>query len=315
MQAVAVRTFRAPAELMEVPSSPPGPGELLVRLEAAGVNPLDWKIVDGLYEGRRPHLFPIVLGVDGAGTVEALGEGTRRFRVGDRIAGSFLHDPVGVGTYAQRTTVPETNALAVVPPALPSTEAAALPTAGITAVEVLELLSVPSGGTLLVVGASGGVGSIATQLASRRGIRVVAAARPETEATVRALGAVEVLAPGDGLLPELKRRYPGGVDGLLDTGSDKPTFARLAPSVRRGGTALTTTFVADTSAAQADGIRRVNFNLQPRAETMARLLAEYGSGDLRPPVSRVRPLAEGPQALIESRARRSVGKTVLSIPR
>ncbi len=315
MRAVAVRAFKETPQLMEVSHAEPAPGEVLVRLEAAGVNPFDWKIVDGIFEGRRPHVFPLIVGIDGAGTVVSVGEGVRRFQVGDRVCGQFLHDPVGIGTYAEFATAPERIAISRVPKEVAVTAAAALPTAGMTALDALDVLAIPSGGTLLVVGASGGVGSIATSLAARRGITVLATTRPASETVVRKLGAKETIDPGrSDLIEAVRRMSPNGVDGLLDAGSDKPTFARYASLVRRGGTAATTTFVADESASAADGIRRVNINLQPRHALLDRLLTEAAEGRFIVPVERTMPLSEGPRALAESRARTSVGKMVLTIP-
>jgi NADPH:quinone reductase-like Zn-dependent oxidoreductase len=315
MKAVAVLKFKGTPELLETDEPRPDQGQLLVRMEAAGVNPFDWKILDGIFDGRRPHVFPLIAGVDGAGIVEAVGAGVRKFRVGDRVAGSFLHDPIGTGTYAERATVPETNAVTHVPAPMTAAQAAAAPTAGITALEVVDLLKVPAKGTLLIVGASGGVGSLATAIAAGRGISVVATAHAGSEDHVRSLGAAEVVDAASPDLPALVRRsHPDGVDGLLDVGSDKPTFARYAQLVRRGGTAVTTTFVADPSAGQADGVRRINYNLEPQARTLERLFSEVTSGHLTVPIARTLPLAEGPRALADSRARTSVGKTVLTIP-
>ncbi len=314
MRAVAVRSFRTDPELLEVAAPTPADDELLVRLEAAGVNPLDWKIVDGIYDGRRPHVFPLVVGIDGAGVVERAGPKVRHLRAGDRVCGQFLHDPVGIGTWAEFATAPDRIGIAPYPKSLSPTEAAALPTSGMTAIDGLDLVKVPAGGTLLVVGASGGVGSFATQLAVHRGITVIATARPASEAVIRSLGASELVDPSrPDLVDQVRARYPQGVDGLLDAGSDKPAFARLATLVRRGGSAVSTRFVADVSASAADGIHRVNLDLQPRRELLERLLTEIRSGDLRIPIGETLPLDDGPRALAESRARTSVGKTVLTI--
>jgi NADPH:quinone reductase-like Zn-dependent oxidoreductase len=191
MRAVAVRAFRGAPELVDVPPREAAEDEIRVRLQAAGVNPFDWKILDGIFDGRRPHVFPLIAGVDGAGEVESVGAQVRRFHVGDRVFGSFLHDPIGVGTYAELAPVPERNAIASLPAPVTFVEAAALPTAGMTALEAVDRLALRSGETLVIVGASGGVGSIATGLAAQRGIRVIASARPDSEKLVRALGATE----------------------------------------------------------------------------------------------------------------------------
>jgi len=314
VRAVAVRAFRTVPELMELPTPEPKDDEILIRLEAAGVNPFDWKLIDGLFEGRRPHVFPLVVGLDGAGTVAAVGGAVRRFHVGERVAGQVLHDPVGTGTYAEWTAAPERLALARIPDGLSARSAAALPTSGMTALGALDELALGRGATLLVVGASGGVGSIATALAAASGVHVIATARPASRGLLQGLGAAEVLDPAEGDLADRVRRAHGdGLSGLLDAGSDRPTFARLAALVRRGGVAVTTMFVADEAAGRIDGVRRVNLDFQPRAETLERLFSAVVAGSLTVPVTRVLPLADGPRAIAESRARTAVGKTVLAV--
>src|SRR5579863_2950848 len=108
MRAIAVRQLGEVPEMMDLPKPTPGPGEILVKLRAAGVNPFDWKIIDGVAEAGRPHVFPLILGVDGAGTIEAVGSEVKTFAVGDGVYGQFLHSPVGIGTYAEYVIAPET---------------------------------------------------------------------------------------------------------------------------------------------------------------------------------------------------------------
>lgn len=312
MRAVAVRKFRALPELMELPVPSIGPGELLVRVEFAGMNPFDWKIADGAFEGHRPHVFPLVLGVDAAGTVEAVGPGVEKFRPGDRVVGQFLHDPVGTGTYAELATVPEGIAVVRVPETLPFAEAAALPTAGMTALAALDALGLARGESLVIVGASGGVGSFATEIATGRGVRVIAVARASSAARLRSLGAEEVMDPtSHDVLVALKHARPGGADGLLDAMSDRSGFERFAAVVRRGGTALSTTFAADVSALERSGVRGVNLNLIPDEVLMDRLVREVLSQQLKVPLERRVSLAEVPATLAELKTGRGHGKTVV----
>lgn len=314
MRAVAVPRFRVPAELMELPEPTAGAGEILVRVDFAGINPFDWKIADGIFEGRRPHVFPLVLGVDGAGTVDATGRGVTRFRAGDRVVGQFLHDPVGTGTYVERTPVPESLAVVRVPPEVALPEAAALPTAGMTALAGLETLALPPGSSLVIVGASGGVGSFATELAAARGIRVTAVARARSTSRLRSLGAAEVVDPtSEDASAAVGRSYSRGVDGILDLMSDGSGFARYVSLVRPGGVAVTTTFAADAETLASPGIRVVNLNLQPRADLLARLVKEIVDHRLKVPVERQVKLAEAPSALSELKAGRGRGKTVVSV--
>lgn len=298
---------------MELPRPAPGPGELSVRVEAAGVNPFDAKIADGVLR-PRPHTFPLVLGVDAAGVVESCGPAVTQFAVGDSVFGSFLHDPVGVGTYAEATVVPERNALARVPRELSFVEAAALPTAGMAALASLDALGLPTGATLVIVGASGGIGSFAVQLASARRIAVVAAVRPGAAPRMRGLGASETVDSEPDRLPaRLRERYPGGVDGLIDVMSDGPRFARLAACVRSGGTAASTVYAAGTTRTSDSGARMVDMILEPTAALLERLAEAIVAERLTVPVERTVPLESAASALEELRAGRGAGKTVVAV--
>ncbi len=305
-----MKAFREPPALLELPDPSPSDGEIRVRLEAAGVNPFDWKIADGILKDHRPHVFPLILGVDGAGTVGAAGSKVRRFRVGDRVFGQFLHDPIGRGTYAEQVAVPETNALVRIPPALSSLEAAALPTAGMTALDSLDKIGLSPGMSLLVVGASGGVGSFVVPLAVAAGIRVVAIARSSSHARLRSLGAIETVdAAGGDPVGELRARHPAGLDGLLDVVSDAATFARWAGLVRPGGAVASTVYAAGTT----PGVRSINVDLTPSAPLLDRLTGAVAAGKVRPPIERTISLADAPSAVADGRAGRLAGKTVIRI--
>jgi NADPH:quinone reductase-like Zn-dependent oxidoreductase len=286
MRAVAVPRFHAPAQLMDLPVPSVGPLEVLVRVAFAGINPLDWKVVEGLYERDRRHVFPLVLGVDGAGTVETVGSGVAEFGVGDRIFGQFLHSPVGTGTYVDLTPVPEGIGVGKVPDGLNLEEAAALPTAGMTALATLDTLALAPGASLVIVGASGGVGSYATELAAARGVRVTALARSSSAARLRSLGAEEVVDPSAGdASATVSQTHPHGVDGLLDLMSDSPGFARWTALVRRGGAAATTTGAANAETLQGAGIRGGNVGLAPTPQLLERLAREVVERHLKVPVA------------------------------
>ncbi|MFY9716785.1 MAG: NADP-dependent oxidoreductase [Thermoplasmata archaeon] len=310
MQAVAVREFGAVPAVLELPLPTPGAGEVRVRMEGAGINPFDWKIADGVLKGSRPHVFPLILGVDGAGTIDAVGPGVARFRVGDRVFGQFLHDPVGRGTYAESALVPESKAIGRIPSSISSWEASALPTSGMTALEALDRLGLSSGKSLVVVGASGGIGSFAVPLAADAGVRVIAVARSSSHERLRSIGATETIDPSS---PEpqaaLRAIRPAGIDGLLDLVSDAPTFARWAATVRPGGIAATTVHAAGPVA----GVRTVNIDLEPRSELLERLAALVAGGRIRVPMERVIDLSAAPAAVVEGRAGRLSGKTVIRL--
>jgi NADPH:quinone reductase-like Zn-dependent oxidoreductase len=193
-------------------------------------------------------------------------------------------------------------------------EAAALPTAGMTALAGVEALGLAPDTTLVIAGASGGVGSFATELAASRGARVIALARATSASRLKSFGAAEVADPTDpGTPAALARAYPNGVDALLDAMSGPAGFARFASLVHRGGTALSTTFAADVAALSASGVRGVNLNLIPDAALMERLVREVVGHRLRVPLERRVSLAEAPTALAESKAGHGRGKTVVAL--
>ena len=311
MRALASDALRAPPRLMELPVPIPGPQELQIRVEAAGVNPIDAKILNGLLEGR-PHVFPVVAGVDGAGTVAQVGQSVSNFAVGDSVFGSFLHDPVGVGTYAEYSTALDGGAVAKIPPGLSAVEAAAVPTAGMAALASLEELDLPRGASLAVVGASGGVGSFATQLAAARGLRVVAIARSSSRERLLGYGVSETVDPEAGDVTDgLRRAVPDGLDGLLDLMSDRESFARLASFVRPGGAAASTRYVGPVAELPRRGVRAFDVDLQPSAALLGRLVDDLQRYRLRIPVARTVALSEAADALRAFTSGRSVGKVVI----
>jgi len=310
VRAVAVSAFGATPELVDIARPAPGPGEVLVNLAAAGVNPFDWKVADGMLDGKMPHVFPFVLGVDGAGTVEAVGEGVTRFAAGDPVYGQFFHAPAGVGTYAEYVTVPEGQSITAAPTSVPASAAAAVPTAGVTALTLLDEVGAGPGQRLLVVGATGGVGSFVTQLAAARGAHVIATAGADAADRIRGLGAAETVDHHKGAIAD---QLPDGVDALIDVVSDAPAFAANAALVRPGGVAATTVFAADPAALAERQVRGVNVNGKPTPAILDLLAAEIDAGRLRVPVETEVPLAEAPDALALSRSGRSRGKTVIVI--
>jgi NADPH:quinone reductase-like Zn-dependent oxidoreductase len=300
--------------MIELARPEPKPGEVLVRLSAAGVNPIDWKLADGMLNGQIIHTFPLVLGVDGAGHVEQVGPGVSRFKVGDRVYGLFLHAPVGSGTYAEYVTVPEGLAIAHAPRCITAAQAAAVPTSGMAALQLLDMLAIPRGQTLLIVGATGGVGSFATQLAAQRGIRVIATARADTAQRMRVLGAAEIVDHGRGAVADqMRASHPRGVDAMIDLVSDKAGFAKLTAIVRDGGAVASTLWSADPDALRMRGLRGGNFNLRADANLLRRLAEAIDSGRLRIPIQTEIPLDRAPTAIAESRAGKARGKTVIVI--
>jgi NADPH:quinone reductase-like Zn-dependent oxidoreductase len=190
MRAIAVRQWggRDALELVDVEAPPVAPDGVLLRVRAAGVNPVDVGIREGRLAGAFPSHFPVIPGWDAAGVVEAVGPAVTWFKPGDAAYGYCRRHELEYGTYAEYVTVPE-GYLAHMPRELSFEEAAALPLAGLTAHQSLEILGLRGGETLFLTGGAGGVGHLATQLAVARGATVLATASPGNHAFLRELGA------------------------------------------------------------------------------------------------------------------------------
>jgi NADPH:quinone reductase-like Zn-dependent oxidoreductase len=299
----------------EIPTPKPGQGQVLIKLRAAGMNPMDLWLASGAWK-PMPATFPMVLGADGAGVVEELGEGTSRYSVGDDLFGQLLIAPLGsAGTYAEYVAVSENAPLARVPTGLDDVVAAALPTAGGAGLALVDQLEPLADKTVLIVGAGGGVGSFATQFAANAGANVIANVRVDDAERMRGYGAMETIDRRAVALPAAVRQaHPDGVDVLIDlVDADAPGFAALASLVRPGGTAMSTNYVADEEALRTTGVMGINFALQASSELFERVAQAVADGRiLAPPITRIS-LEEAPAVLNPAQARPVGGKTVITL--
>jgi NADPH:quinone reductase len=286
MRAVTVSEYGGAPALTDMPDPQPGPGEVLIKIQAAGMNPMDRNLANGAMKATTPASFPFILGSDLAGTVEAVGDGAAKFKSGEAVFGHLLIAPLGsAGTYAEYVAVTEDAPMTRIPEGLDPTIAAALPTAGATALQIVESLQPLTGKTVLVVGAAGGVGSFATQIAANAGAHVIAV-DAGAEDRLRAYGAAETVDFTAGSVPDaVARTHPHGIDVLVDVASDADGFAALASLVRRGGTAVTTRFLADTEALASRGVAGVNYRLEMSTQLLERLADAVVAGSIiEPPV-------------------------------
>ncbi|GAB3009295.1 NADP-dependent oxidoreductase [Streptomyces pseudoechinosporeus] len=275
----------------------PGPGQVLVRVKAAGLNALDGKIRSGALEARFPTPLPAVPGGELAGVVDALGEGVRDVQVGDEVLG--WSDTGSYAEYALATTV------ALKPAGLDWQHAVALPVAGATAEGVLDLLGVAAGETVLMHGAAGAVGTLAVQLATARGARVIGTAGAANQDYLTSLGATATLY-GEGLVERVQALAPDGVDAVFDLAGK----GALEDSITlRGGTERIVT-IADLRAHQF-GI--TFFSLQERsAAHLAALAQDAATGKVVTTVTAY-PLAQAATAQQVSDAGHGRGKLVLTV--
>jgi NADPH:quinone reductase-like Zn-dependent oxidoreductase len=213
------------------------PGQVLIEVRAAGVNPVDWKIMRGGLDEMMLTVFPVIPGWDVAGVVRALGPDVPEFSLGDPVMAYARKDVVHAGTFAELVAVAAVAA-APKPAALDWAQAGGLPLAGLTALRTLERLGVGSGDTVLIHGAAGGVGSVGVQIARDRGARVLGTASEHHHARLRELGA-EPIVYGDGLVGRVLEAAPGGVSAVADFvgGELETTLQVLAANGRHASVA------------------------------------------------------------------------------
>ncbi|MFJ5811615.1 NADP-dependent oxidoreductase [Streptomyces sp. NPDC093093] len=314
MEAFVIDAFGDAPTLREVPEPQPGPGQVQIRVRAAGVNPLDWKMPRGELAGSGAAFsFPLTLGFDVAGTVTTLGAGVDSFAVGDEVFGLVWPHSFEHGSFARTMLAPADSALTTRPQALDPVAAAALPMTGGTALAALDWLRIGAGNTVLVVGATGGVGSYALQLAAARGAHVIAAAAAEDHDYARSLGAAEVIDyRTTDVADTVRATHPHGIDAVLDLANSRDTVAnRIAPLLRDGGRLVSTVFAADPAALAARGVEAVNFFYRAEPAHMTQLADLVTAGDLRVAHTTIYPLTAITEAYTASTNGHVRGKIVV----
>ena len=314
MRAYAVDTFGVSGSVHELPVPQPAEGEVLVRVHAAGVNVMDPLYISGAIKDYMEHRFPLVPGIDLSGTVEAIGPGVSEVAVGDEVYGVSTKPFVGAGTFAEYAVVPASG-LAPKPQNVSHEEAGAVPHAALTALAAIEAADPQPGSLLLLVGAAGGVGSFASQLASQRGARVIAVTGPASAAQAQELGAAETVdyTAGDPVAT-LRERYPDGIDALVDVHSGAEDFARYGSLVHAGGVAVSTRGPAGAAAPEleAHGVRFAAANRLP-PQRLPELTALLERGELRAPPVKSFPLERTGEALADMAAGHVRGKLAITI--
>jgi NADPH:quinone reductase len=298
----------APALRQDLPEPTPADNEVLVRVHASSVNPVDNSIAAGLLAQMGVHYeYPVILGRDYAGVVEQTGAAVSDYKPGDQVFGFLLHaNPTArAGAWAELITVTEDLSIARAPDGVDLAVTGAAPLAGITAITAVEALDLSEGDVLLVAGATGGVGSLAVQLAAKAGATVIAPALPEDEEFLGGLG-VSAVVPREGdVAAAVGERFPDGVDALLDLINYAPgTYdAALKDGAR----------IASPTGAAGEGPGRTMVMAAPTAANLQRLGALLADGTLRIPVQATCLLAQAPQALASLAGEHTQGKLAIEV--
>jgi NADPH2:quinone reductase len=313
LRAFALDSFGEPGSMRELPTPGPVDGQVLVRVRAAGVNPFDAYVAGGYAKDVLEHRFPLVPGHDAAGVVEAVGDGVEQPAVGDEVFGAVGKPYLGEGTYAEMATMSAAT-LWPKPAPLDFTQAAAVPLSGATALTLLDAVALGAGERLLVLGASGGVGSYLVQLAARRGARVVGVCSGPNLAYARGLGADDVIDYTTAEVGEAVRsRDPHGVDAIVDLVGDKPALSALSEQLRPGGRVASAVDAADVEQLAKRGIRATNVASWLTSQQLGQLSRWLEDGTLRLPEIHAVAFEDAAGALARIATRHTRGKLVLTV--
>jgi NADPH:quinone reductase-like Zn-dependent oxidoreductase len=310
MRAIILEDFdSSPGLRQDLPAPTPSDNEVLVRVSASSVNPVDNSVAAGMLKDMVEHEFPITLGRDFAGVVEQAGSEVSGLSEGAEVFGFItgMSPAVHEGTWAELIAVPESVATRK-PEGVDTASAGAAPLAAITALAAIDALGVSEGDTVLIVGANGGVGSFAVQLAANAGARVIAPALPEDEEYLKELGVSEVLPREADIATLVHERYPEGLDALLDLVSYAPegfdTHAEVLHDDGRGASSLS---------AAGEGSERHNVGAVPSPENLQRLARLLEAGTLRVPIQQTYELEQADEALHALATEHTQGKRAIRV--
>ena len=315
MRAIALTIEGQSAALTELPEPDLPADGALIEVHATSVNGFDVFQASGGLMGMMPHVLPTIIGRDFSGVVRAVGSDRADVQVGDAVLGFITSaPPLHDGTWSELVVGGANLVLARKPDAVDWLAAAAIPLAGATALDAVDAVDPQPGDTVLIMGATGGVGAFAIQLAAARGARVLASAKPGDDTDfVLGLGAAEAIDYTlTGLGDTVRALTPGGLVGLIDAVSRNEAFGPLAALVREGGRAATTLGAADVDALAARGVTATNIMGAPTPEKLAALASLVAAGTLRVPIETTFALEDFGEALAAFAAG-TRGKLVLRV--
>ncbi len=308
MKAVCIYSYGGPGVLVyeNAPRPHPGDGEVLVRVHAAGINPVDWKIREGHLKEMLHHTLPLILGWDVSGVVETAGPGLTRLKVGDEV---FSRPDISRdGAYAEFIVMKESD-VALKPKSIDHLHAAALPLSGLTAWQTLfDAAALAAGQRVLIHAAAGGVGHLAVQLAKWKGAHVIGTAAAKNHEFLRKLGVDQVVDYNTERFEDVVQP----VDVVLDTiGGD--TQERSWKVLKRGGILVSIASPPTAEAAAAHGVRQAFVFTQPNAGQLAEIAKLADAEKLKVIVETVLPLSDATRGQELSQRGHTQGKIVLRV--
>ena len=297
----------------EIPIPLPLENEVQIAIKCAGVNPVDWKIAEGLLKSRMPHQFPITLGWDAAGEISQVGPQVTAFKVGDPVFAYCRKETIHDGTYASYICVNSSHA-AHKPANLSYAQAASVPLSSLTAWQsIYDTAHLKPGETILVHAGAGGVGGFAIQFAKLMGAHVITTTSPAHTDYAYQLGADEVIDYTQyDFADAILKKYPEGVDVVFDTVGEE-TLKRSYQAVKEGGRLVTIAGVIDKTLADARHVQASFVFVHPDGQELSTIGSLYNSGKIQPHHIQEVPLSEVCSALRKSREGHTQGKIILQI--
>jgi NADPH2:quinone reductase len=308
MRAVVLSEAGSAPTVAQLDVPEPGEGEVRVQVHAASLNGFDLAVAAGYLTGMMEHRYPVVLGKDFAGIVDAVGEGVTDYSPGDRVFGVVSRLYLGDGSFGEYVVVPVSVGLAKLPESVDFPEGAALGLAGAAALASVDAAQLQPGQVVLVAGATGGVGTQVVQLAAKAGARVIATAHTDEErALVTGLGAGDVVDHTQDVVAQARSLATSGVDVVVHLAGDA---ASLLPVVRDGGR-FVSTLLGSPDQLPAENLTVVPVAANPAPATLDRLARHQAEGTTRVVVQKIYPLDATPAAFADFGAG-SLGKLVIS---
>ncbi|BBB29851.1 NADP-dependent oxidoreductase [Neptunomonas japonica] len=280
--------------------------QVLIKVSAAGVNPVDFHVRNGTLADSNTHTLPLILGWDAAGIIAHVGDDVDHLKVGDEV---FVFSPIAQqGTYAEFLAV-DANLVAIKPTALSMTESAGVPLAALTALQGLMAGQLKKDQSVLILGGSGGVGGFAIQIAKSIGAHVITTASAKNEEYVKSLGADEVIDYKSVEFDDVVKN----IDVVFVTANGNDVVARSLQITKKGGYVVSTLDDIDTSVAEASGVNFSRMWVHPNSSHLEEIRELIDNKKIIVKIDSVYPLAQANDAVLKSESNRAVGKIIINM--
>jgi alcohol dehydrogenase len=313
MKAAQMKGYGSSDEVIEINENVPAPndpsaGKVLVKIKAAGINPIDWKIREGYMQQMIPLQFPSPLGLDFSGVIEKVGQGVSEFRQGDEVYGQASIMSGGSGAFAEMALA-NADAIAHKPKSLSPQEASGVPLVGVSAwLALVETIGLQKNQKILIHGGAGGIGSVAIQLAKHLGAYVATTVTANDKQFAKELGADEIIDYKTQTFEELIRDY----DAAFDTVGGE-TYSRSFKVLKRGGTIVSMLEQPNQELMKQFGVKAIFQFTQVNRDRLTKLAQWVDQNNIRVNVDKTFPLEEAGKALDYQRDVHPRGKVVLAI--